>query len=168
MKLVDSNNSILHTKTEPLSIVDICSLEKLAYDMLEFMEQNKAVGLAAPQIGLNHRLFVMNINKKPRIVFNPEILKHSDKEQLYEEGCLSFPGLFMKVKRPKWVAVRYKTIIDEQVVNVTESLNDIDCQCFCHELDHLNGITFDKRVSRTKFKQAVKKRNKTGDMNGKL
>jgi peptide deformylase len=157
MKLVKTNNPILHTKTEPLSRSDIFTLEKLSCDMLEFMSDNKAIGLAAPQIGLAHRLFVMEPNRR---VFNPEILNQSEDEKLYEEGCLSFPGMFMKVKRPLWVDVRYKTVTDGNIIDVEETLRKIDCQCFCHELDHLNGITFDQRVSKLVLKRAKEKLKK--------
>lgn len=157
MKLVNSNNPILHTKTELLSNVDIISLEKLSFDMIGFMRENKAVGLASPQIGLEYRLFVMEPYYR---VFNPEILNQSEEQKLYDEGCLSFPGLFMKVKRPIWVDVLYQTVLDGKLITIETTLRDIYCQCFCHELDHLDGITFEQRVSRLAFKNAKKKREK--------
>lgn len=157
MKLVNSNSPILHTETEPLLNVDMINLEQLSYDMLDFMKEHGAVGLASPQIGLTHRLFVMDPHRR---VFNPEILDESKDQKLYDEGCLSFPGLFMKVKRPLWVDVRYKTVTDGTVTTIEETLKDIRCQCFCHELDHLNGVTFDQRVSKAKLQLALKKRKK--------
>jgi peptide deformylase len=115
----------------------------LADQLFSFMKKNDGIGLAAPQIGMSKRLFVMEVDSIRRACFNPEILDHSADLTEYTEGCLSFPGEECKIKRPCAVNVRYQTTTGDWV---QENLDGLAARCFQHELDHLNGITMYDRA----------------------
>lgn len=110
----------------------------LAQKMTEFMQEQKGIGLAAPQIGQSSRLFVMAIAGKTRWCFNPEIQETSTVLTEYNEGCLSFIGDQCTITRPDWVKVRYQTYQGEVEEH---TLAGLEARCFQHELDHLDGIT---------------------------
>ena len=120
-------------------------LRALADDMLETMYDAPGIGLAAPQVGLLHRLIVLDCvkadNEKPRplIMFNPEIVASSDETNVYEEGCLSIPELFADVTRPAEVQVRW---IDRDGKEQTEGMDGLWATCVQHEIDHLSGKLF--------------------------
>ncbi len=124
--------------------------ERIKTDMLGVMKQNNGIGLAANQVNIPYRLFVM-IDK---IYINPEILEFDKEQVLYKEGCLSFPNLWLSIKRPKNVLVRYQ---DEKQNYHEHHLEDFHARCFQHELDHLNGICFTYRVSKLKLQMALKR-----------
>jgi peptide deformylase len=135
-------------------IMDPKELEK---EMLETMFANNGIGLAANQVGINTRVFVMGHSGNPeeaQAFFNPIIEKHTDEFYDMEEGCLSFPGIYVKIKRPKAIQVTYQTSSGE---SRTEILEDLNAKCFLHEFDHLEGITFNNRLSSLKWALAVKK-----------
>lgn len=117
---------------------------KLLDDMVETMEEAKGVGLAAPQIGVDKRIFVMDIGDGViRKVINPE-LEYSEETEENEEGCLSVPGIYRGVKRPKIVKATYTNERGEVVTEVAEGLLS---RAFQHEYDHLEGILFTDKVS---------------------
>ncbi|MFG1482414.1 peptide deformylase [Halobacteriovorax sp. GFR7] len=140
-------------------------LKKLCKDMLFTMYHAPGIGLAAPQIGVSDRIFVMDIdfhskeitradgtkdqelsNFNPRIFINPKIEKLQG-EILYEEGCLSVPGIYEEVKRSEQIRVTYQDIEgNEQVLEVDGLLS----VCIQHENDHLDGIVFLERLSTLK------------------
>lgn len=136
--------------------------EKLEYDMIEIMTKHNGIGLAANQIGFNKRIFVMGSEKAqgfplPFAAFNPRIIETSKEEILDYEGCLSFPGLYLNVKRPTWVIAEYQ----DSKGNVKEvRIDGYICKCFQHELDHLNGVCFVDKVSQLKLQLAMKKLRK--------
>lgn len=128
------------------------SFKKLIRDMLETMYKLEGVGLAAPQVGVNKRLIVLDTNwfdgePKPLILINPEIV-YKDGELMSEEGCLSFKGSSMKktgvqlnkVKRFKKVKVNY-TDLDNKKQSI-EADGNLLSRCLQHEIDHLEGILF--------------------------
>ena len=121
------------------------------------MVEEGGVGFAANQMGLLSRVFAMNIGETPTFYYNPEIVESGDQFITVQEGCLSFPGLFIKVKRPKNVVVRYQ---DRDGEVHTEELTDLASRCFQHELDHLDGICFTDRVSKLSLDMAKAKRAK--------
>ena len=120
-------------------------LRMLADDMLQTMYDAPGVGLAAPQIGILHRLIVLDCVKeegetaRPLIMFNPEIIASSDEKNVYEEGCLSIPDLFADVTRPKTVQVRW---MDRDGNEQNEEMDGLWATCVQHEIDHLEGKLF--------------------------
>ena len=120
----------------------------LAQDMLATMYANKGCGLAAPQVGHNIRMVVMDCSHnrdQPVVLINPEIIERSGQVE-GQEGCLSFPGVQYEVKRSAQVAVTALTLSGE---TDTWGMTDLWSVCVQHELDHLNGVTFDKRSQLT-------------------
>jgi peptide deformylase len=120
-------------------------LRELADDMLETMYAAPGIGLAAPQVGMGHRLVVMdcvkgeNATPRPLIMFNPEIVSASEETRVYEEGCLSIPEQFADVTRPAEVEVRW---IDRDGKPRQEVFADLWATCAQHEIDHLDGKLF--------------------------
>lgn len=121
------------------------------------MLADDGVGFAANQMGFLYRVFAMNIGATPRFYYNPEIIAQGDEIITVQEGCLSFPGLRINVKRPRTITVRYQ---DRDGEVHTEELTDLASRCFQHELDHLDGICFTDRVSKLSLDMAKKKRAK--------
>ena len=120
---------------------------------------SNGIGLAANQIGITKRFFAIGSEsfdkiQKPVIMWNPSIVRESEEKTLNVEGCLSFPGLFVKVLRPERVTVRWQNLKGETMM---QHLDGYEAKCFQHELDHLDGITFDQRVSKMRWDMAKKK-----------
>jgi peptide deformylase len=141
---------ILRTVCDP--VVDFDSnLKKLATEMVETMNDPKApgIGIAAPQVGVNARLFVVTLGieqkkEKVCVMVNPVVVEESDEVALAEEGCLSLPGEYGNVLRPVDVKVEYKDLNGKEF---SRNLHGLDARVFLHELDHLNGVLFiDKLV----------------------
>lgn len=129
---------------------------QLAYDLVESMRKHNGIGLSANQIGLPYRVFAMEA--VPAIVcFNPVVVDTSQEEIPLEEGCLSFPGLGIKIKRPRHIKVRY-TEPNGNVV--TRKFTGMAARCFLHELDHMNGIKFIDRASFIQKEIALKRQKK--------
>lgn len=136
---------------------DPVQLEK---QMIEKMFQEDGIGLAANQVGIRARVFVMGHRDYPEAAqafFNPMVVAHIDEIDDLEEGCLSFPGIFVNIKRPKKIKARWQNSKGEWQEDVFDGYN---CKCFLHELDHLEGIVFQDRVSTLKWALAVKKTTK--------
>ena len=129
-----------------------------AKDMYELLRdemiRHKGVGLSAPQLGIMVRAFVIGNPSDPASiigVFNPLITNYSDEKVVYEEGCVSYPGLFIKIKRPRSVRVRYRGWDGEAG---TSTFDGYTARVFQHEYDHLNGVTFQQRANRFHLEQA--------------
>jgi peptide deformylase len=129
---------------------------QLAYDLVESMRHHRGIGLSANQIGLPYRAFAME--SVPAIVcFNPKLIDESSEEILLEEGCLSFPGLGIKIKRPRHIKVRYTEPNGEVV---TRKFTGMAARCFLHELDHMNGTKYIDRASFIQKELAFKRQKK--------
>ena len=120
-------------------------LRKLAEDMLETMYQAPGVGLAAPQVGVLSRVFVMDCVKdpdqapQPMVLINPEVVWASDAQTRYEEGCLSIPEQFAEIERPAEVRMRWTDLDGE---TREQLFSGLWATCAQHELDHLDGKLF--------------------------
>lgn len=139
-------------------ITDPVKLEK---QMLDTMYINDGIGLAANQVGIRTRMFVMGHKDTPELgqaFFNPAIIANTSDLKDLEEGCLSFPGIFVKIKRPSAIKARWQNSLGEWQEGEFEGY---DCKCFLHEFDHLEGITYQDRVSTLKWALANKKNNVT-------
>ena len=125
-------------------------LETFEHDMIHLMIHSKGLGLAANQIGITKRFFAIghesfDVFKKPAIIYKPVLVSADEEQELGQEGCLSFPGLLLQVSRPRIIMVRYQNNKGEFLLSRLEGL---EARCFQHELDHLNGITFNKKANR--------------------
>ena len=131
-------------------------LERFESDIIRLMLDEKGMGLAANQIGTTKRFFAIGHEsfdtfQKHAIIWNPQVINSSEEKVIDVEGCLSFRDIFVKVERPKTVEVQYETT---QGKTRFAKLDGMESKCFQHELDHLEGITFNKRVSKLRWQMA--------------
>lgn len=159
MKLLYYPDKFLEKNLDHVDIdtIDIDLVETKKH-MTELMLKHRGVGLSANQVGIDVPLFVMG-NDKSNIVMvvNPVIKTVSETSSIHHEGCLSFPGIYVNVKRPNLISVMYW---DENLEKHEISMDGYSARVFLHEYDHLNGITFRNRVSKLRWDMAVKKKNK--------
>jgi peptide deformylase len=161
LKIVKFPNEILRQQVEDFDFENcILDPEKLEAELIETMFAYDGIGLAAPQVGITVRVFVMGHRDNPEMAqafFNPIVIKTVDEVEDLEEGCLSFPGVYVNIKRPKKILARWQNSLGEWQESEFDGYN---CKCFLHELDHLEGIVFQDRVSTLKWAMAVKKSKK--------
>ncbi len=136
--------------------------DQIEKNLVETMIASNGIGLAANQVGILKRVFSIKLQnhsdiKTPLAMFNPSVISQSSDEELGEEGCLSFPDLYLYVKRPKTIEAEY---FDKSGKQCIITLSGIDARCFLHELDHLNGVCFTDKVSKLKLELALKKQRK--------
>ena len=159
LKLIEPNNTLL---TIPISVVsEDADRKKIKEDLLETMDHFHGIGLSGNQVGIMERVFVMysdftgDISKRKKIAcFNPKIIHASEIEEFMDEGCLSYPGIWLKVKRPSWVEVQYE---DESSEVIEETFTGLAARVFQHEYDHMEGTDFTKRVSKLRLDRAKKR-----------
>ena len=140
------------------SIEGYDDIEKFENDYIKLMLDEKGMGLAANQIGITKRFFAIGHSsfdtfQKHAIIWNPHVINFSEQKVIDVEGCLSFKNIFVKVERPKVIEVQYETT---QRKTRFAKLDGRESKCFQHELDHLDGITFNKRVSKLRWDMANK------------
>lgn len=128
------------------------ALVRLADDMIETMYEAPGVGLAAPQIGVQRRMFVYDVGDGPGVVVNPEIVESSGEWSFYE-GCLSIPDLAFDVVRPKEV---HLVGVDLDGTAVDVEADELLARCFLHEIDHLDGILLLQRLDAERRKEAMR------------
>jgi|ERR1019366_3719964 peptide deformylase len=156
LPLVEETDSILHTVMPAWDFANPpTDALQLAYDLTETMKKKNGIGLAANQVGYNYRVFVMNTYPQVFVCFNPRIVNVSDETILLEEGCLSYPNLWVKIRRSKTVKVRFTLPNGE---TVTHTFDGLTARVFQHELDHLNGIIFYSRAFISDRKSAMTRR----------
>ena len=135
-------------------------IEALADDMLATMYDAPGIGLAAPQIGVLRRIFVMDATrepedeKKPMVLINPEIVLSSDDTNVYDEGCLSIPDQYAEVTRPAEVRMRWLGLDGK---THEQDFDGLWATCAQHELDHLNGVLFIDHLSVMKRQMITRK-----------
>lgn len=148
LKLVPQNSICLRTAPDPFIFngeIDAEMFERLITDrMLEL----GGIGLSANQVGANCRVFVMGTKEFQTTLFNPEITAVSSDEVTLDEGCLSFPGIYLKVSRPKSVMVKYQNNKGEWQ---EDEYHGLTARIFLHEYDHMEGKTFKDKVSKLKW-----------------
>tara|TARA_A100001011_G_C14057733_1_gene734765 strand:+ start:12 stop:533 length:522 start_codon:yes stop_codon:yes gene_type:complete len=157
-KILTEPDPILRKRCEPLERVDI-DTKNLMDDMLETMYAAPGIGLAAVQVGILKRLIVIDISKgeekkKPLFLINPKIIHQSKKTSVYEEGCLSIPGLFAEIERPAECTLKY---IDYHGKEKELKAEGLLATCIQHEVDHLNGVLFIDYLSKLKKDMIIKK-----------
>ncbi|MCF4968898.1 peptide deformylase [Nostoc sp. CMAA1605] len=147
LKLHYLGDRVLRQPAKRINKVDD-EIRQLIREMLQTMYSNDGIGLAAPQVGINKQLIVIdcepdNPDNPPLVLINPTIKQVSQEICTAQEGCLSIPGVYMDVKRPEVVEVSYK---DENGRPQTLKATDLLGRCIQHEMDHLNGVVFVDRV----------------------
>ena len=157
-KLIEAENPIMKVRLSGCSPdLDRDDVEE---KLLDSMKQYNGIGLSANQIGIMERVFVMysDVKKRETITcFNPEIVTKSDTEILMDEGCLTYPGLWLKVKRPDGIEVEYE---DKNGEIQNQAMFGLECRIFLHEYDHMEGTNFTQKVSKIKLNRALKRRSK--------
>jgi peptide deformylase len=159
MNLIKYPNEILAREVKTVDLenpgFDPVELKK---EMVEFMIANNGIGLSANQIGLDAKVFVMGDSaENSTMCINPTVLQYTEDTQDDVEGCLSFPNVFVKIKRPKEILAQYW---DENLKECAVKISGYSAKCYLHEMDHLLGITFKDRASALKWNMATKKARK--------
>ena len=156
-KLVDFYDPILR---QPTVTVDLSSAEakknvdRIANSLAETLKKYDGLGLSANQCGRTERMFALNMGEQIWVLINPEIIEKSGDASALAEGCLSYPGLYLKLKRPDHVKVRFQVLNGEWLEQEFDGLSAV---CVQHEIDHLDGKVFTEMVSPIKLDQAKKK-----------
>lgn len=146
-KIVTIPDPVLRAKAASVPLADLATpaLRQRIADMVETMETADGIGLAAPQIGLSQRLFIVATKDGAKVFINPKITKTSFLKVVMEEGCLSIPGVFGTVKRPRRVTIQALDIDGKQFLLEAEGLF---ARVIQHEYDHINGVLFTDKVIR--------------------
>ena len=172
MEIITLPNPILKKKSDPIDKVDN-KIKTLMDEMLNTMYKAPGIGLAAPQIGINKRLIVMDTSPRPGLkryqeekiekkeikpnpiqMANPEIIWVSEKKETDQEGCLSIPGFMGDVTRPFSCKVKY---LDKNNESTQLRAKGLLARCILHEIDHINGILFIDHLSKTKKDMILRK-----------
>jgi peptide deformylase len=141
-----TDKMLLHRKSAPYEFIDKHHPDELSEHIRMMVKENNAFGISGIQFNYPFRVFgVYTTDSKFEVLFNPELISIADETLIdEEEGCLSFPGLILRIKRPKSIVVRYQNEDQEWISN---QLDVYYARGFLHELDHLNGILFTDNVS---------------------
>ena len=157
-KLIENTNPILATPLSRCS--EDMNRKEMKDNLIETMEHYNGIGLSANQCGIMERVFVMysDVKKKEIIAcFNPKIVTESDEQIFMDEGCLTYPGLWLKVKRPDGIEVTYE---DENGEKQEQAMFGLECRVFQHEYDHMEGTNFTQKVSKLKLDMAHRRQKK--------
>lgn len=141
-------SSVLRQTTVPLPVREIEDLKEVLPEILKVMYEKKGIGIAAPQIGISARFFVIDISEgrnSPQVFVNPEITYQSDTLVEDHEGCLSFPGLHLRINRPDTVSIKALNENGEEVV--IDKATGLLARVLQHEYEHLEGLLFIEKLS---------------------
>ena len=156
-KLIDFYDPILRQPTIPVKLetaADRKHADIVALSLAETLSKTQGLGLSANQCGRTERMFAINMGEQIWTLINPEIVTKSDTFSDMAEGCLSYPGLYLKLKRPDNIKVKFQAINGEWIEQEFDGLTAV---CVQHEIDHLDGKVFTDYVSPIKLDQAKKK-----------
>ena len=146
MELVKHNDPILITQCLPFDFQNPpFDPIKFSQQLVKFMYEKNGLGLAANQVGVSYRIFAMRGAPENFVCFNPKIVQPSEMNVTLEEGCLTYPGLLVKVKRPQHIRVRFTKPNGE---TITKQFTGMTARIFQHEIDHLDGIIFYNKANR--------------------
>lgn len=140
--LIGENNEKLRKQALPVEKITQ-DLWLLAQDMISLIKEKNGAGLSAPQLGVSLRFIVCFLKDKPIALINPEISQSSKETETLEEGCLSLPGTWAMITRPKKITVKAKTLTGKKI---KKTLSGISARIIQHEIDHLDGILFIDRI----------------------
>ncbi len=142
---------VLKSKAAPVGDVDGKAMRLVDKMFDTLYGSDNGLALAAPQIGVQKQVFVWDFGDDPMVVFNPQIVE-ADGEWVYEEGCLSIPGLYVEMVRPKQVLLRG---LDLQGNPVQWEADELEARMFQHEIDHLNGVLMFDRMTPEQRREAM-------------
>lgn len=158
LKLVDKYDPVLHKPTIPVDFNNLREQQidtaELAYSLVETMNKLGGLGLSANQVGIPYRVCVINVGKEAHVMFNPKVIMTTGNYSKLKEGCLSFPGLYLEVGRLEFVTVEFYAIDGSKQLQSYEGIHSI---CVQHEIDHLDGICYTKKVSPLVLEREKKK-----------
>ena len=156
--LLENDNPILRVPLFGLS--EDLDRGILTENLVETMREYKGIGLSASQCGVMERVFVMYSDIKERKIiscYNPQILEYSEDIVEMDEGCLTYPGLWLKVKRPEGIKVQFE---DETGTKQEYQLFGLESRIFQHEMDHMEGTNFTQRVSKLRLDMGLRRQKK--------
>ena len=160
MQILTLGSEMLRQKASPVKEINE-EYVKLAEDLIKALHDGKGIGLAGPQVGIDERIFAVHIDGDiPRIFINPSIIETSQETFKYEEGCLSIPGIYTDVVRPKSVKVQ---AWNEKGRPFTIEADGLMARVILHEYDHLDGILFIDRISEQKRNKILDKIDKAAN-----
>ena len=158
MRLIDANDPILSNScaafdfnATPFDPIDFSK------ELVKFMYESNGIGLAANQVGVPYRIFAMRGAPENFVCFNPKVVTFSEEQVVLEEGCLTFPKLLVKIKRPQHIRCRFNTPNGD---TRTETFTGLTARIFQHELDHLDGVLFFDRANKFHRDQAFRRWNR--------
>ena len=156
MKFIPEGSPML---TEPCKDFDFANPpfdpKEFAESLYETMKKYDGLGLSANQVGYPYRVFTVRTDEKPLVIFNPRIVDQSDKLISMKEGCLSFPLLYLNVKRPDRIRIRYQYYDGE---TTTQQFIGMTARIVLHEYDHMEGKVFTQKASSFEKERALRKR----------
>lgn len=167
LPILKAPHPVLKTKVLPVDKVDDI-IRKQVEDMFDTMYDDSGVGLAAPQVGISNRVLVLDVEQftaegepsekgNPIAFINPEILESSEETNIHNEGCLSLPGMYADIERPKVIRLKY---LDIDGKTQTIDADGLLSTCIQHEIDHLDGVLFVDHLSNLKRNMIMKKLQK--------
>ena len=156
MQLVAETDPVLKIKSQEFDFKNPqIDPFRLVSDMIDIMVAERGMGLAAPQVGISLRMFIMNTTDGKTIeCFNPEVVSVSEETERSVEGCLSFPNLWLKINRPISVNAKF---FDKSGVLMNETFDNLNARCYLHEIDHVDGKCFVDMVGPLALQTARKK-----------
>ena len=156
LELVSESATVLHEECLQFDFANPpYDPKELAQALHDKMISKDGLGLSANQVGIPYRVFVMRTGEKPYAMFNPKVVDVSDKEISMKEGCLSYPLLFLSVKRPDTVRIRYQNVDGE---TNTERFIGMTARIAQHEFDHMLGKVYTEKASAFETQRAMRKR----------
>ncbi len=157
-------SEVLRRKSEDVDLGDKEGIKTLVQNLKDTLQDSEGCGLAAPQIGVSKRVLIVDgtemtdpydyLKDFRRTLINPKVLEESENTAVYNEGCLSIPGIYADVRRPESITVEY---YDEDLKKVTEKFDRFACRMIQHELSHLEGDLFTDHVAPIRKKMLARK-----------
>lgn len=155
MELVLKNDPVLITPCQDFDFSNPpFDPVEFATELVKYMHEKNGLGLAANQVGVPYRIFAMRSYPENFVCFNPKIVQQSEQQIVLEEGCLTYPGLVVKIKRPEFVRVRFRIPNGD---TITRKFIGMSARVFQHEYDHLEGVRFYDKANKFHRDQAMRK-----------
>lgn len=164
MKIRMVNDPILREPTAVVSESELTYINSIIPDMIKTMTEEGGVGLAANQVGISMRFFIMRVGEDIKLYINPVILEMGELEPFEDEGCLSIPGTSSSTKRAKNLKLRYR---NEFFDEIEEEFKDFSAAAVQHEIDHLDGKLYVDQLEPVRKMMVLKKHSKFIKMRGK-